>query len=306
MTFKLTILGSSSALPTSKRFPAAHVLNVHERFFLIDCGEGTQMQLRNNHIPFAKLNHLFISHLHGDHYFGLIGLITTLGLLGRTSELHIYAHKDLQTITMSHLNFLLKRGEKLGYRLVFHTITPGIHEQIYEDSKVTIHTFPLVHRIESNGFLFREKPTLRNLIKTKIDFYQIPIAQLRGIKEGADFVTDEGKVITNKELTTEPHKPRSYAYCSDTMYSETLLDYVKDIDVLFHESTFLDDMADRALETKHSTAKQAAEIAKKANVKKLLLGHFSSRYKDLSLFEREAREVFKESYAVTEGNVYEI
>ena len=306
MTFKLTILGSSSALPTSSRFPAAHVLNVHERFFLIDCGEGTQMQIRNCKIGFGKINHIFISHLHGDHYFGLMGLISTLGLLGRKVPLHIYAHKDLQTIIMQHLRIMFQRGEKLGYRLAFHHLTYEKPAVIFEDSKLTVTSFPMVHRIPACGFLFKEKEYMRNIIKPKIQFYNVPLQELHGIKQGADFVTEEGKTIPNKELTLAPYKQRSYAYCSDTAYHEPNAEVVKGVDLLFHEATFLDDLSAQATKTKHSTAKQAAKIAQLAKAKKLLLGHFSSRYPDFTLFRKEAQTIFKNTSAVREGDEYEV
>lgn len=301
MTFSVTVLGSSSALPTSLRYPTAHLLNAYERFFLIDCGEGTQIQLRKFKMKFSKINHVFISHLHGDHYFGLFGFLSSLSLLGRTDKIHIYAHAELKNI----LDFQLKYYQ-LGFEIIFHKLSEGKVEVIYEDKQIQVTTFPLKHSIVSNGFLFKEKPKERNLRKEMIDYYQLSIRDIVKIKNGEDFIDIEGNIVSNDRLTFPPFKQRSYAFCSDTAFEPSMVPVIEGVDILYHESTFADDMKQRAKETMHSTAKQAAEIAKRANAKKLLLGHFSARYTDLDIFESEAREIFKNSFIVSEGQTYDV
>ncbi len=301
MTFSVTVLGSSSALPTSSRYPTAHLLNANERFFLIDCGEGTQIQLRKFKFRLLKINHIFISHLHGDHYFGLFGLLSSLSLLGRTNDLHIFAHSDLEDI----LNFQFKYYD-LGFKLVFHPIKNNFAGILFEDKQLIVSTFPLKHRITSNGFIFQEKQKDKNLIKEMVQFYQLGIKDILKIKQGEDFVDKEGRLIPNSRLTIPSYKPRSYAFCSDTAFAPSIVKHIHGVDLLYHESTFTDALIKRAEETGHSTARQAAEIAKMANVKKLLLGHFSARYKDLSIFKNEAIEVFDNSEIVNEGQTYEI
>jgi len=301
MTFSVTVLGSSSALPTSSRFPTAHLLNANERFFLIDCGEATQIQLRKYKLRFSKINHIFISHLHGDHYFGLFGLLSSLSLLGRTSDLHLFAHKELDEM----LKFQFKNYE-LGFNLVFHTIENNFDGILFDDKQLTISTFPLKHRITTNGFIFREKQKERNIIKEMVQYHQLGIKDIVRIKKGEDFVDKDGKVILNKNLTIPSYLPRSYAFCSDTAYDPSIVKYIEGVDLLYHESTFAEDHALRAKETGHSTARQAAKIAELAKVKKLLLGHFSARYKDLTVFETEACEIFPNATIVTEGQTYDI
>ncbi|MDR1583762.1 MAG: ribonuclease Z [Prevotellaceae bacterium] len=306
MTFLLTVLGSSSALPTENRFPTAHVLNVHERFFLIDCGEGTQMQLKRfGNIKYSKLNEIFISHLHGDHIFGLFGLISSLDLMGRTADLNIYAHNDLKNILDNHLKYF---GENMSYRVVFHPVNTYVNEIVYEDSCMTVETIPLKHRIPTCGYLFREKTPQRNINKNLITKYNIPVADIIRIKNGENFKMASGKEIPNEELTYFPYMPRSYAFCSDTMYSDKVAETVKGVDLLYHEATFLDDMKDMAHQTAHSTTVEAGKIALKAGVKRLLIGHFSSRYDSpmLSLFQKEVQSVFPDSDIVREGETYEI
>jgi len=238
MQFSVTILGSNSALPTSDRNPTAQVLNVSERFFLIDCGEGTQMQLRKYKIRFSKINHIFISHLHGDHYFGLLGLISTYGLLGRTSDLHLYAHKDLERLLTPQLNYF---GRELSYQVIFHPIEPSLNTVIYEDSKITVSSIPLDHRIPTCGFLFQEKPADLHILREAIDFFEIPIKMIPSIKKSADFTLPSGEIIDNHRLTKKPYKPRSYAFCSDTLYNEKIVPLVKNVDLLYHEATFMND-----------------------------------------------------------------
>ncbi len=298
MQFSVTVLGSNSALPTSERYPTAQVLNVSERFFLIDCGEGTQMQLRKNHIRFTRINHIFISHLHGDHCFGLMGLISTFGLLGRTADLHIYGHGDFEKVFQPQLDYFCR---DMAYKVVFHVVNTGVSELVYEDNKVVVTSIPLKHRIPTCGYLFKEKQSDNHIIKEQIDYYQIPVKSIAGIKKGDDFTTTSGEVIPNSILTTPGPAPRSYAFCSDTKYSESIVPLIKDVDLLYHETTFLTVDEKLAAKTFHSTARQAANIAKLANVKQLIIGHFSTRYKDLILFEKEAASVFANTAIAKEG-----
>lgn len=303
MPFELTILGSSSALPTSDKYPTAQVLNVLGRFFLIDCGEGTQIQLRRQKIGFSKIKHIFISHLHGDHYYGLIGLISTLNLLGLKTDLHIYSPSELKDLLQPQLDFL-KGGMNLN--LTFHPLNFKKQQLIYADKRVEIFSFPVKHSISTCGFLFKEIEKQRNMRKEAIEYYQIPIAQIKEIKAGADFVSDEGKIIANELLTTSPPAPRSYAFCTDTAFHPPLAEIVKDVDLLYHEATFLEEMRDFAKRTRHSTAIDAATIAKMAGAKKLIIGHFSSRFHDIKLFENEAKTVFENTEAAKEGKTYKV
>jgi ribonuclease Z len=304
MPFELTILGSSSAVPTSKKYPTAQVLNVLGRFFLIDCGEGAQHQLRKNKFGFGKLNHIFISHLHGDHFFGLIGFISTQVLLGRKNDLHVFAHSELQRYTKFQLDFL--GFEELGFQLIFHPLNFRKEQVIFDDEKITVTSFPLNHRVSCCGFLFREKLREPNVKKEQLKEYKIPIKEIKEIKAGADFVTTEGMVIKNKDLVIPSPKPRSYAFCSDTAYYEKIVPVVQGVDLLYHEATFTEAEKDLAKTTFHSTGKDAAEIAKLANAGKLLIGHFSNRYKDTQVVLDEARSIFPETYAVTEDDIYSV
>jgi len=299
--FELTILGTSSALPTSNRYPTAQVLNVLGRFFLIDCGEGTQTQMRKFKIGFSKINHIFITHLHGDHIFGLIGLISTMVLLGRKNDLHIYAHSDLQKYLSAQLNFLY--SVDIPYRIVYHPLNFKNEQVIYKDSKVKIYSFPLTHRIPTCGFRFEEKAALPNLKKQKIEQYQIPIRERQRIKEGGDFITDDGKRIPHSELTTYRFKARSFAFCSDTRLDESYIESVRNVDLLYHEATFADDNHELATTTYHSTGKDAATVALRTQVGKLLIGHFSARYKDHQPILEEALKIFPETKAIMEGDV---
>ena len=301
MSFQLTILGTSSALPTSNRYPTAQVLNVLGRFFLIDCGEGTQTQMRKFKIGFSKINHIFITHLHGDHIFGLIGLISTMVLLGREKELHIYSHPDLQKFISAQLNFLYPGA--IPFWIVYHPLNYKGEQLIYEDTKVKIFSFPLFHRIPTCGFRFEEKPALPNLNKQKLEEYKIPISERQRIKEGGDFITSDGKLILHSELTTYRFKARSFAFCSDTRFDESYIESVRNVDLLYHEATFADDNQELARTTFHSTGKDAATVALRAEVGKLLIGHFSARYKDNSPILEEALKVFPETRALAEGDV---
>lgn len=303
MSFSVTILGSSSALPTSERFPTAHLLNANERFFLIDCGEGTQIQLRKFRIRFGKINHIFISHLHGDHIFGLFGLISSFSLVGRTATLHIFGPDQIEELVLDHLKFFQK---ELSFDIAIHKFQHRRSALIYQDQKIEVMTIPLKHRIPTCGFIFREKQVPRNIKKDMVEKFQIPIKDIVKIKNGKDFKTMDGKMIPNSELTLPPFRTRSYAYCSDTAYSENIIDLVRSIDLLYFETTFLQKDEDLAAETLHSTTRQAAEIALKADVGKLIIGHFSSRYKNYDAFEKEAQIIFPNTTAVMDGDVFSV
>jgi ribonuclease Z len=300
VSFELTILGSSSALPTSKRFTTAHLLNINERFFLVDCGEGVQIQLRKFHLSPARINHIFISHLHGDHVFGLFGLLSSLGMMGRHAKLNIYGPEKMKEMVNSHLSYF----GPLPYTLNFHVPVAG--EIVYEDSKTEVLAVDLLHRTQTFGYVFREKARPLNLNKDKLEKYNIGIEARVKIKNGADFVTEEGKTIKNEELTMKPWLPRSYAYISDTAFKPSITDKLQGVDILFHEATFLEKDKKLAKKTLHSTARQAAEIAKLSNAGKLLIGHFSTRYKSEQEFVDEASELFKETVAVNDGDVFSI
>ncbi|TAJ15692.1 ribonuclease Z [Marinilabiliaceae bacterium JC017] len=303
MTFSVTILGSNSALPTSTRYPSAQILNVSERFFLIDCGEGTQMQLRKYRIKFARINHIFISHLHGDHCFGLIGLISTLGLLGRKVDLHIYAHKDLEELLGPHLEYFCA---DLPYEIIFHHLDFKNQKVIYEDKRVVVESFPLIHRVPTCGFLFREKEKEPNIRKDAIIRYNLSIRDIVSIKQGNDFVEEGGNKIPVEQLTVASPRARSYAYCSDTRYCRRILPIINEVDLLYHEATFTHELKKLATQTSHTTARQAATLARDANVGKLLLGHFSNRYKKLDDFIVESSDVFNNTVLVKDGDTFHV
>lgn len=295
--FELYILGCGSALPTTRHFPASQVLNVRDKLYMIDCGEGAQLQFRKSHLKFSRLNHIFISHLHGDHCFGLWGLISTLNLLGRTAELHIYSPRGLEALLLPTLAFFNKQ---MTYRVLFHEFDTDKPSLVYEDRSLTVTTIPLRHRIPCCGFLFAEKQGLNHIIREMVDFYEVPVYEMNRIKNGADYVTPEGKVIANRLLTRPADPPRKYAYCSDTICLPGLTAQLQGVDLLFHEATFASDNLGRAKETYHTTAAQAAELARSAGVKKLLIGHFSARYEDESVLLEEAREIFPETLLASE------
>lgn len=296
--FELHILGCGSALPTTRHFPTSQVLNVRDKLFMIDCGEGTQLQFRKSHLKFSRLNHIFISHLHGDHCFGLLGLISTLNLLGRTADLHIYSPVGLEELLKPMLSFF---NREMTYQVYFHEFDTKVSALIYEDRSLTVTTLPLRHRMPCCGFLFAEKPTPNHIIREMIDFYQVPLYELNRIKNGADFVTSEGEVVPNARLTTPSAPPRRYAYCSDTIYQPSLVDYVREVNLLFHEATFADSEMQRAKETFHTTARQAAQLAREAAVKSLLIGHYSARYEDENLLLQEAASVFPQTQLAREN-----
>ena len=303
MNFSVTILGSSSASPTTNRFQTAHVVNMRERFFLIDCGEGTQIQIMRNNISFSKINHIFITHMHGDHIFGLYGLLSTLNLDNRRHELHIYGFSQLEYILNDFLKYF---GNDFRYEIIFHDINVRRRQLIYEDACMTVETIPLKHRIPCCGYLFKEKTPRLNIHKEMIERHNLTFTEIVKIKNGGDLLLRDGTIIANSELTYLPYKPRSYAFCSDTEYSKKVIDIVANVDLLYHEATFAADMQKMAKQTGHSTTIQAAEIAKQANVKKLVIGHFSSRYKELQPMLDEARSVFPETFLAKENEVFEI
>ncbi len=296
--FGLTILGNNSALPAYNRHPTSQVLTLNDQLFLIDCGEGTQMQMSLYKIRRGKINHVFISHLHGDHYFGLPGLITSFGLLGRMSDLHLYAPSALQPI----LDALLNCADTwLPYKLHFHTLenNPVL---INEDS-FSVECFKVFHRIDCWGFLFREKRNPRKINVEATEKYNVPVAYYNRLKHGEDYVHD-GNVIANNELTVANKPSLSYAYCADTLYNESLVEVIKDVNTLYHETTYLKDKQEKAISRFHSTTIQAAQLAKLANVQRLLIGHFSSTYEKLEEFLVEAQQVFPSTQLALEGQTY--
>lgn len=304
MSLKLTILGCHSATPRISAHPTAQLLEIKSHSFLIDCGEGTQVQLRKYKAKFSKIKHIFISHLHGDHVFGLIGLISTFRLLNRETVITVYGPKGIKELIVSQLRLT---ESYTGYPIKFHELSSKKSELIFEDKKVTIHTIPLKHRIYTNGFLFREKLGERKLNMTEINkLPEIEICDYQNLKNGKDFKLKNGKIIDNKNLTLDPPKQLSYAFCSDTGYTETIVPIIENCDLLYHEATFLNDKKDLAKTTKHSTAEQAATIAKKAKVGQLVLGHYSSRYKSIDAFKEEAQTVFLNTTLAQEGMVVEI
>ena len=287
--FELHILGCGSALPTTRHFPTSQVLNVRDKLFMIDCGEGAQLQFRKSRLKFSRLNHIFISHLHGDHCFGLLGLISTLNLLGRTADLHIYSPNGLEELMAPMLAFF---NREMTYRLFFHPFETKEATQIYEDRSLTVSTIPLRHRIPCCGFLFAEKPGLNHIVREMVDYYQVPLYELNRIKNGADYVTPEGELVPNSRLTRPAAPARRYAYCSDTLPLASVREQVRGVDLLFHEGTFAEEAAPRARETFHTTAAQAATLAREAGVRRLVIGHFSARYEDESLLLQEASRIF--------------
>lgn len=300
---RLNILGCYSATPRTNTNPTSQVLEINNHVFLIDCGEGTQVQLRKNKIKFSRIKHVFISHLHGDHYFGLIGLISTFRLLTRETDLHIYAPKGLKEV----ITLQMKLSDSwTNYRLIFHELTSNRSELIFEDDKVEVHTIPLKHRVYTNGFLFKEKIGERKLDMNAVLNANIDIAYYSKLKQGFDVENEKGEIVKNQTVTNPPNKPKSYAFCSDTMFEKSIVPIISGTDVLYHESTFLEKHEHLAEPTKHSTAKQAAEIAKQANVGKLILGHFSTRYDNLELFISEAKEIFNNVELAEDGKFFEL
>lgn len=298
---QLTILGCHSATPRANAHPTAQVLDMNGELMLIDCGEGTQVRLRRQKVKFSRIRHIFISHLHGDHYFGLIGLLSTFSLLSRTAELHIYGPLGLEDIIKLQLKL---SHAHTSYPLIFHSLESQHSETILENEKLTVETIPLKHRIYTNGFLFKAKPGDRKLLIDKVLNLAIDKAYYKSIVKGKDVMTKDGKLIKNEELTEAPKKAPSYAFCSDTVFKPDIIPQISGATLLYHESTFLEEQEHLCDKTRHSTAKQAGIIAQKAGVEKLVLGHFSARYKDLSLFEKEAQVVFDNSEIAETGKIF--
>ena len=299
---KLTILGCYAATPRTITNPTSQVLEIKNRLFLIDCGEGTQVQLRKNKIKFSKINHIFISHLHGDHFYGLIGTISTFALLGRTTDLHIYGPKGIKEIITLQLRL---SNSWTTYELFFHELESNGSEIIFEDNRVVVKTIPLKHRVYTNGFLFQEKEGERKLNIEAVQHYDIHTAYYQKIKNGGDITLDDGTVIENKKLSFDPNPSMSYAFCSDTVYNEDIVPIIENVDILYHESTFLESEASLAQKTLHSTAKEAANIALKANARQLILGHYSTRYDGLERFKKEAEENFSNVLLTDDGVTFE-
>ena len=301
MRFEVSILGSSSATPIFNRNPSAQLLNVNDHLFLIDCGEGTQLQLLRYGFKAQRIDHIFISHLHGDHYFGLIGLLSSLHLNGRTKPMTIFAPAELKEI----LDIQFKHSQTiLRYPIVFQATQVHASQLIFENKDLTVETIILDHRIPCTGFKFSQKKRSRKIIKEKVDALNIPVDYIHLIKNGMDYTDQNGKIHTAAELTTEAEEPKSYAYCSDTICSWRYLEQIKGVDTLYHEATFMHDMLARAEETFHTTALQAAEVAKRAGVKQLLIGHFSARYRDLIPLLEESRSVFTNAQLAIESQTF--
>ena len=305
MTFEVTILGSNSALPAHGRHPTSQILNFNERLFMIDCGEATQIQMQRYKVRSSKIEHIFISHLHGDHYFGLIGLLTSYNLNHRTTPLHIHGPeqlKDIIDIQLAASNTILR------FPLEFHTIEPRNGSVIYKEQNLRVCSLEMLHRIPCSGFLFEELITESNIIKEKIAEYQIPYQDIPAIKKGKDWTSPNGRVIPNSELTFPRHEPRKYAFCTDTLYNEDLLPYIDGVDLLYHEATFDTERAERAIETFHTTSADAGKLAKKAMVKKLLIGHFSSRYREpeMESLLQEACNEFANTELALEGKTFQV
>ena len=300
----LTILGCHSATPRVNAFPTSQYLEINNNHFLIDCGEGTQRQMRKYKVGFSKINHIFISHLHGDHFYGLVGLLSTYGILNREKEMHIFGPKGIKAATLQMLKISESHAK---FSMIFHELSSKKSELIYEDEKVTVHTIPLTHRVYTNGYLFREKEKPRKLNMLNISGYpKIDKADYLNIKAGRDIQLASGEVISNSSITIAPSKSLSFAFCSDTSYKPNIVPIIKNVDLLYHEATFLADRQDLAKKTKHSTSVEAAQIAKEANVGQLVIGHYSGRYPDTSLFQKEAESVFKNVSLARPGVIFTI
>lgn len=301
--FRVHILGCGSALPTLKHNPSSQIVEIRGKCFLIDCGEGTQTQLRRSKIKFTRISAVFISHVHGDHCFGLIGMVSTFGMLGRTAPLHIYAPAGFSNIMKMQIDFFCK---DLEYEVVFHDVDTNAKNIIYEDRSLTVETVPLSHRVPCCGFIFREKQTLPHILRDMTDYYKVPVSQFNNIKNGVDWVDEEGNVIPYTRLTTPSELARSYAYCSDTKYLPMLHECLKDVCVLYHESTYSKEDEDMAKMYFHSTAAQAAQVASDANVGKLVLGHYSARYEDENRLLEEAKNIFPNTVLSDEGLIIDV
>ena len=294
--FNINILGCGSALPTTRHLATSQIVDLRDKLYMIDCGEGTQVQMRR----FGRLAHIFISHLHGDHCFGLPGLISTLGMLGRTGELVVHGPKEVETYLRPVMD-LFCRGMEFEVR--FNPVDTRSHSLVMEDRSLSVYSIPLKHRIPTCGYLFAEKPKEAHIIREMTDFYQVPVRCMKDIKQGQDYVTPEGEVVPNSRLTRPAAPPKRYAFCSDTAYNRSIIPIIEGADLLYHEATFAECDLARAKETFHSTARQAAEIARDAHVKRLVIGHYSARYEDLSELHREAEAVFPGTILGNEGTV---
>jgi ribonuclease Z len=303
VSFHITILGSSGALPAYGRYPSSQLIEIQNRHFLVDCGEGAQMQLMRFQANLHRINHILISHLHGDHYLGLMGLIFTMHLLRRTNDLHLYSHRGLDEIITAHLRH---SHSVPSFKIIFHQLEKDLQETIFEDDALSIQTIPLTHKLTCSGFLFKEKIKPRRVDKNKLP-EGLLIQQIANLKKGHDVVDKSGTIIyKNEDLTLPPRPSRSYAYCSDTAYNESIIELIRGVDILYHEATFGVDEQLKASETQHSTASQAATLAKKAEAHKLLIGHFSARYKDLTPLIEEARSIFQPAELAVEGGTFSI
>lgn len=301
--FKIYILGCGSALPTLRHNPSSQVVSLRGKMFMIDCGEGTQVQLRRSKIHFMKIERVFLSHLHGDHCLGLIGMVSTFGMLGRIAPLHVHASAEYETLLNEELRMFCPH---LEYEVVFHAVDTSRHQVVFEDRSLTVESIPLEHRINCCGYLFREKPLLPHIRRDMIDYHKIPVSEINNIKNGAGWTTAEGKSIPNHQLVTPADPPRSYAYCSDTRYMPQLYRLVKNVNVLYHESTYAEDHRDQAKIYYHSTAAQAAQVARDAQVGKLLLGHYSQRYEDETPILSDAKKIFPDSFLTNEGMIIDV
>ena len=298
--FNINILGCGSALPTTRHLATSQIVDLRDKLYMIDCGEGTQVQMRRMRVRFGRLAHIFISHLHGDHSFGLPGLISTLGMLGRTGELVVHGPKEVETYLRPMMD-LFCRGMEFEVR--FNPVDTRSHSLVMEDRSLSVYSIPLKHRIPTCGYLFAEKPKEAHIIREMTDFYQVPVRCMKDIKQGQDYVTPEGEVVPNSRLTRPAAPPKRYAFCSDTAYNRSIIPIIEGADLLYHEATFAECDLARAKETFHSTARQAAEIARDAHVKRLVIGHYSARYEDLSELHREAEAVFPGTILGNEGTV---
>lgn len=295
---KVTVIGCGSALPTLHHNNAAQVVEVDGHLYLIDCGEGTQVWLRRSKLAFSRISAIFITHIHGDHVFGLIGLISSFNLLDRDKPLHVFASKELEEF----LNLQIKMFcRDMGYEVIFHAVDTTKKQVIYEDEKVTVKSLPLNHRMPCSGFIFSEKQKLPHINREMVDFYKVPNYKLNDIKNGLDFVAEDGEIVPFTRLTTPAEKPKSYAYCSDTKYIPDLYKQLEEVDVLYHEATYANDRKEQAAKYYHSTAEEAAMVARDAKVSRLYIGHYSQRYNDEKLLLEEARKVFQETYLTNEN-----
>ena len=280
------------AIPTLERKPTSQYLNIQDRHFLIDCGEGTQIQLRKFKCKFSKIDHIFISHLHGDHFLGIFGYLSSLNLLGRNNDIHIYAPENLNNLLEVHNSV---SGKNFNFNIVFHPLNFSKLKKIYNDKIMEVFSFPVKHSVPTCGFLFKEKSTDRRMIKEKIKELDLNIESIKKFKNSENCEVN-GVLIDYNDVTTQGNQPRTYAYCADSQYDENIISYLENVDLIYHESTFLESKMDKAIKTKHSTAKQAATIALKANAKQLIIGHFSARYDNSDQFLEEAKVVFNQNY----------